>query len=261
MSATALKLGDFSALSKNYSSYRPGYCDNILRTVVAQLPKPIQLVDWVDVGAGTGIWTRQVEKHGPRTMIAVEPNAEMLEQGRRDSSGLPIAWYQGAAESLPLQDEICDVISMASSFHWTDPDRALAEFHRCLRPDGRFVAAWNPRIVERNPLLTEIESTLYTFAPHISRVSSGRSGITHSLTERLSTSRHFADSIYLEGEHISTQTPEQYIGAWLSVNDVRAQAGEAIFSQFIDYLRERLASVETLQTTYMTRAWIATRRN
>ena len=36
-------------------------------------------------------------------------------------------------------------------------DKATSEFSRVLKPDGCFVALWNPRLIEANPLLVEIE--------------------------------------------------------------------------------------------------------
>ena len=47
-----------------------------------------------------------------------------------------------------------------------------------LRPGGRFVALWNPRMIELNPLLVEIEQEITRLNPEVKRVSSGRSGLT-----------------------------------------------------------------------------------
>ena len=70
---------------------------------------------------------------------------------------------------------------MASSFHWADFDKACDEFHRILRPGGVFAALWNPRLIEANPLLVEIEGEITQLKPDIKRVSSGRSGLTERL--------------------------------------------------------------------------------
>ncbi len=44
----------------------------------------------------------------------------------------------GAGEALPAEDASADAIVVAQAFHWFDVPRALAEFHRVLRPGGRF---------------------------------------------------------------------------------------------------------------------------
>jgi SAM-dependent methyltransferase len=55
------------------------------------------------------------------------------------------------------------IVRMASSLHWANFDKACDEFHRILRPGGVFVALWNPRFIEANPLLVEIEAQI---TPH-----------------------------------------------------------------------------------------------
>jgi hypothetical protein len=129
-----------------------------------------------------------------------------------------------------------------------------------LRPGGRFTALWNPRLIEVNPLLVEIESYLDTLRPNIKRVSSGRSGITEMLTEQLWASACFEDVVYLEGRHVIEMTPVRYIGAWRSVNDLRVQLGAEKFDVFLDFVTERIAGVNVIQATYLTRAWSARRK-
>jgi SAM-dependent methyltransferase len=46
---------------------------------------------------------------------------------------------QGAAESLPLSDACCDLMTVALSFHWMDRERFLLEAGRVLRPFGWLV--------------------------------------------------------------------------------------------------------------------------
>ena len=65
--STSIKHGDFSLLAENYSKYRPGYSEDILELVLTKVGKPISELDFVDVGAGTGIWTRMVAEAACRT--------------------------------------------------------------------------------------------------------------------------------------------------------------------------------------------------
>jgi SAM-dependent methyltransferase len=148
---------------------------------------------------------------------------------------------------------------MASSLHWADFDKACDEFHRILRPDGAFVALWNPRFIEANPLLVEIEAQIARLKPDIRRVSSGRSGITERLTDMLSVKPQFAEVLYLEGRHSLHQTPGQYMGAWRSVNDLQVQLGPELFRLFLDFTEKRIAGLTAIETTYLTRAWAARR--
>jgi ubiquinone/menaquinone biosynthesis C-methylase UbiE len=258
--SNTLKPGDFTGLAKDYSRHRPDYCPSVLKALLGLLDKPTREVDFVDVGAGTGIWTRMVEAAGVRSAIAVEPNDDMRQNGIADSQHTRIRWLAGSAEATGLPDACADWLTMASSFHWANFDAATKEFHRVLRPGGRFTALWNPRLIEVNPLLVEIEAHLDTLRPNIKRVSSGRSGITETLTEQLWASPYFEDVVYLEGRHVIQMTPERYLGAWRSVNDLRVQLGPEKFDAFLAFVEQRIDGLQVIEATYLTRAWSARRK-
>jgi SAM-dependent methyltransferase len=255
-----LKQGDFTGLAANYAEYRPGYSDSVLTAILALVGKPTAEIDYADIGAGTGIWTRQVAARGVRSASAVEPNDDMRGQGIRGSATTGIHWFKGSGEATGLPDRSYDLLTMASAFHWVDFDRGTAEFARVLRPGGRFVALWNPRLIEATPLTAEIEAFLTELCPTLTRVSSGRSGLTETLNDRLWSSPLFDDVVHLEGRHQVTMEPERYLGVWRSVNDVQAQLGPERFARFLDYVESRIASLSHVHVTYLTRAWAARRR-
>lgn len=257
----ALKAGDFSGLAQDYSQSRPDYSPSVLSALLGLLDRPAHEVDFVDVGAGTGIWTRMVHERGTRSTTAVEPNEDMRKFGTLDTEGTTIRWIAGGAEQTGLNDASCDWLSMASSFHWADFDAATREFHRVLRPGGRFTALWNPRLIEVNPLLVEIEAHLATLNSNIKRVSSGRSGITATLTDQLWASPYFEDVVYLEGRHVIRMLPDRYLGAWRSVNDLRVQLGPEKFDSFLEFVERRVRGLEFIEATYWTRAWSARRKD
>jgi ubiquinone/menaquinone biosynthesis C-methylase UbiE len=254
-----MKHGDFTGLAGDYAKFRPGYAPQVATALLGFLGKNPAQVDAADVGAGTGIWTRILAGRGLRSVTAVEPNDDMRGQGVEPSRTTGISWKKGTAEATGLADGSVDLLSMASSFHWADFDKACAEFHRALRPNGVFVALWNPRYIEANPLLVEIEAEIAKMKPDIKRVSSGRSGLTERLTDMLSNKPLFTDVLYLEGRHTSKQTPAQYLGAWRSVNDLQVQLGPQLFQKFLDYVADRTAGLASIDTTYLTRAWAARR--
>jgi SAM-dependent methyltransferase len=112
---------------------------------------PQEAVDWldlragrtvVDLAAGTGKFTRLLVPTGAR-VIAVEPVAEMRALIRG-----PVEVLDGTAEAMPLQDSSVDVVTVAQAFHWFDPEPALAEIRRVLRPGGTLALVWNRRIDE-----------------------------------------------------------------------------------------------------------------
>ncbi len=255
------RAGDFTGLAGDYSQHRPDYCPSVLKALLGLFDEPTTEIDFVDVGAGTGIWSRMVHSAGVQSVTAVEPNDDMRASGAANSLHTAIRWLAGSAEQTGLPEACCDWLSMASSFHWADFNRATQEFHRLLRAGGRFTALWNPRLFEVNPLLVEIEAHLDTLRPNIKRVSSGRSGITETLTEQLWNSPYFNDVVYLEGRHVIAMTPERYLGAWRSVNDLRVQLGPEKFEEFLVFVEQRIAGQDVIEATYLTRAWSARRKD
>ena len=163
MKKNEMRFGDFTGLAKNYSKYRPDYSNSVLEDLLLLVGKGSCDIEVVDVGAGTGIWTRMVYDKDVKTVKAVENCDDMRKQGIIDSGGKNLKWIKGSAEKTNLNDDSCDWITMASSFHWADFDLATKELYRILRPGGYFTALWNPRIIESNPMFVEIEKYLYSF--------------------------------------------------------------------------------------------------
>ncbi|GAB2997377.1 class I SAM-dependent methyltransferase [Amycolatopsis acidiphila] len=251
--------GDFTDLAESYSRYREGYALPVRDAIFGLCAAPPETLDVADVGAGTGIWSRLLAERAPRSLTAVEPNDSMRAHGIADSRNLPIAWRAGSGEATGLEAGSADLLTMASSFHWVGFDAGLREFHRVLRPGGWFVALWNPRDVSANPLLHDIEQEITRLKPDLRRVSSGRSDFTASLSGRLASATGFGELVYLEGRHVVRQSVARYLGLWESANDVPAQLGEELFARFLGYAKDRLAEHETVETTYLTRAWAVRR--
>ena len=112
---------------------------------------PPEAIDWLlppdarsvlDLGAGTGKLTTRLVERG-LDVIAVDPIAEMLEVLRGALPDTPA--LLGTAEHIPLEDNTVDAVLVAQAWHWFDPERAVAEVARVLRPGGRLGLVWNVR--------------------------------------------------------------------------------------------------------------------
>ena len=260
MTQSNLVHGDFSGLAASYASHLPGYGPHAIPLIVGATGRPAAGLDAADVGAGTGIWTRQLQDAGFRHVVAVEPNDEMRRAGQETSADRPIEWRAGSAERTGLAESSVDLLSMASSFHWADFHPALAEFRWVLRPDGWFAALWNTRYLDRSPLLLEVEAELKRLVPGMKRVSSGNSAFTDELVPRLMDAEGWGDPVYAECYHVERMTRARYVGAWRSVNNVQVQAGPERFAAFIDFIEKRLQDHPTLDCHYRTRIWLIQRR-
>lgn len=251
-----MKHGDFTHLASNYSAYRPGYSPFILDIVAATVGGRTKALDVADIGAGTGIWSRQLARAGCR-VTAVEPNDEMRGHGEVAEDNGSVRWLKGSAEASNLPAASFDLVTMASSFHWPDFDAAVAEFRRILRPGGYVLALWNTRAIERNPFLVEIENTLKAMVPDLKRVSSGRSAFCDGLLDRLIGPARFADVTYLEAYHVERQSRDRYVGLWRSVNDIQVQAGPERFARFMSHIENATKDMPHIDAHYQTRAWLA----
>ncbi|MDR1982846.1 MAG: class I SAM-dependent methyltransferase [Holosporaceae bacterium] len=220
-----MKLGDFSALAKKYVN-RPSYDTGLIEKIMAHMNFQISDISIADVGAGTGKLTKVLAEMRCRNIYAVEPNDEMRHEGVEYTANLPaVKWYRGTGEFTGLADKSVDLVTMASSFHWTDPNRSLPEFSRILKNSGFLSIMWNTRDITSSELHTNIESAIYEIVPSIKRVSSGNSAYTKNWSRILVSTGHFSEVKFIETSYTERMTKKRYINAWRSVNDVQAQAG------------------------------------
>jgi SAM-dependent methyltransferase len=124
-----------------YERGRPGYPEEALAFFDQAFElRPGKRV--VDLGAGTGKFTRQLAAFGTE-ILAVEPSPSMRAELARNLSEVELA--DGTAESIPAPDASVDAVFVAQAFHWFDPDRSLTEIARVLRPGGGLGLIWNER--------------------------------------------------------------------------------------------------------------------
>ncbi|MDQ1689189.1 MAG: hypothetical protein QOK42_2164 [Frankiaceae bacterium] len=102
----------------------------------------------VEVGAGTGIATRQLVERGAQ-VVAVELGENMLRRLVERSPAVSAVRARG--EALPLIDGSADLVCAAQAWHWVDPVKGVAEAARVLRPGGAFAAWWNSDSLPENP--------------------------------------------------------------------------------------------------------------
>ncbi|MDT5180275.1 MAG: hypothetical protein QOJ95_4473 [Mycobacterium sp.] len=112
---------------------------------------PPEAIDWLlprgarnvlDLGAGTGKLTVRLVERG-LDVIAVDPIPEMLEVLSNSLPETPA--LLGTAEEIPLPDDSVDSVLVAQAWHWFNPERAITEIARVLRPGGRIGLLWNVR--------------------------------------------------------------------------------------------------------------------
>ncbi|MEO6627336.1 MAG: methyltransferase domain-containing protein [Aquihabitans sp.] len=131
----------FGAGADDYERGRPSYPDDAVRWLGEHLGLgPGRRV--VDLAAGTGKLTRLLEAGGSE-VVAVEPVEAMRAKLAETAPGVEA--LSGTAEAIPLPDGSVDAVTVAQAFHWFDPDAALAEIARVVRPGGGLGIIFNER--------------------------------------------------------------------------------------------------------------------
>lgn len=106
--------------------------------LVERLPDDLQPDRWLDLGCGTGFFSRQLAQCFPQVEgVALDIAEGMLRHAApRGGAG---AFIAGDAECLPLRDGCVDLVFSSLALQWCEDFPAvLREARRVLRPGGIF---------------------------------------------------------------------------------------------------------------------------
>lgn len=279
-----MKQGDFTEVAKHYHN-RPAYSVMLLDKLIKcvnDTNKPLDKLRVVEVGAGTGKLTKILADDFGMNIRAVEPNDSMREEGKNYTKDSNISWCKGSGEDTGIESSSADWVIMASSFHWTDPKKSLPEFARILDDNyyhnvannadngggggkpyqnsstqnkaAYFTAIWNPRHIAEDSIFHEIETEIKNIVPELTRVSSGTQNVK-KWEEILVSTGHFKDCFFMECDYLEVMSKERYLGAWHSVNDIQAQAGQKRWQQILSMIESKIANLDEIAIPYKIRAW------
>jgi len=133
----------YNVLSSAYDVLNPYLYTSSMRGEVAKLADGDNPLRVLDVGCGTGYTTEGILRLGSVCeVVGVDQNHGQLQKAARNLSMKKrrVSLFRGDVENLPFMDGSFDaVVSVGAVEYFPDPERALKEMARVVKPQGRVV--------------------------------------------------------------------------------------------------------------------------
>lgn len=162
----AQKTRRYDHVAEPYHRYRPRYPDALISYLVNIIAKVPGSDVVVDVGAGTGIFSRQLRAVLPSmiTIIGIEPSPSMRAQAVAEATDDPgLVFSQGVAEQLPFVGGSARAAVAATAAHWFERPAFYAEAHRILVPGGILAIVEYVRDEEGSPIAAALVEFMHRY--------------------------------------------------------------------------------------------------
>jgi SAM-dependent methyltransferase len=151
----------FDSAAAEYDAARPSYPAALFDELAMRAGSLTgKLV--LDVGAGTGIASRQLAERGA-TVISLDIGEQMLRRALMRSPGSACVLADG--NRMPIRSASVDLVTFAQSWHWFDHRAAAAEAARVLKPGGLWAAWWNRAKAEGERWFEEYQQVVLASCP------------------------------------------------------------------------------------------------
>lgn len=138
----------FSTASDDYKRFRPLYPTELFDYLAGISPATCRAAD---IGCGNGQAAVELAARFDR-VLATDASAAQIEQ----APTAPGLEYQvSPAETLNLEDESADLITVAQAIHWFDLPRFFTEVDRVLKPGG-ILAVWGYQLLNSDTRLDAV---------------------------------------------------------------------------------------------------------
>jgi SAM-dependent methyltransferase len=238
---------DYDPLARHYDERAPYHPDTLSSVLGATGVVPAGRA--VDVGAGTGRFTRELAAAG-FAVDAVEPARAMRAIGEERCRGLDVRWLDMRGEATALPGAAYAIVAFASSFNVVEPAAALAEAARLLQPGGWLACLWNHRDLA-DPLQAAIESRVRARVPEF-RYGRRRD----DPTPLIAASGYFSPVRSLALAHVHRTPAEAFVDGFRAHATLVRQAGARLDAVLAD-VRALLAGSPVIEVPFTTRVWLA----
>jgi SAM-dependent methyltransferase len=158
----------YEGLASFYDRRRPSYPAEVVRAVAKLAQEVAPSGSVLDVGCGTGIFTRLLAAELPDafSVSGVEPSADMRSTAAsRSEAGRRIDFVAGQAEDLPTGPQSVILVTAATAAHWFDRPPFYTEVARVLAPGGSIALIQNERRFWDSAALAGYETILEGLVP------------------------------------------------------------------------------------------------
>lgn len=144
----------FSALSAQYSKFRPQYPESLFKYLASISPSTNKV--W-DCACGSGQAAIGLNKYFTE-VVATDASSKQLSNAFQQQG---ILYRLASAEKSGLPDSEVDLITVAQALHWFDLRAFFSEAERVLTRKG-ILAVWTYNLLQINAIIDPVIQTLYS---------------------------------------------------------------------------------------------------
>lgn len=138
----ALSKKHFDAQAREYDARDTAYYSKYPKISCKDVAERLRSVSYeklLDVGCGTGYLFELLRSQREAQYHGLDLSPEMLKMAEA-KFGSRVTLVEGAADRLPYAENSFDVVTCIQSFHhYPDPDKAMQEAFRVLKPGGLYI--------------------------------------------------------------------------------------------------------------------------
>ena len=232
----------FGAVAPQYAAARPGYPGTLVSDIVRNATHVLEL------GAGTGILTRALASMNPASLVATDPDTNMIAELRET---LPeVTAVVARAERLPFVGQHFDLVIVGQAAHWFDLGPAAREIRRVLCPGGELALLWNHRSLELD------------WVAQFDRIVQAHtvSTVDREVAEEISATGcfgHFSMRTESFEHRVDLEGARSLVESFSHVSTLAPAARATVIEQALDHLRPRADQYGVVTIPYYCEAHIA----
>lgn len=132
----------FDTVAEEYNISRPDYSPKLMKFLEENLPLNEESC-LLELGAGTGIATRQFYNQWKCNITALEPGEKMISKAKENCADFKKLILQKCYfEEFECSSKF-DVIYSGTAFHWLNPNVKYEKASELLKPNGKLVLFWS----------------------------------------------------------------------------------------------------------------------